>query len=78
MVNQINKNKQKNQTMKTYFEREIKKHNLTIVEEDQSCIQCNDCKQIWWLRLRTGGKLPYRWWHRPNECNTGVKNSTQQ
>jgi hypothetical protein len=46
-----------------------KKRNITVNDEDSIIVRCDDCGQVWSPNLRTGGRLPWRWWLCPNGCN---------
>ena len=38
--------------------------------------QCNHCGDVWWPNLRTGGRLPRRWWSGPCGCAAAADTST--
>jgi hypothetical protein len=47
----------------------ITKARRVTFEPLDGSVQCNDCRRLWWLLLRPGGRLPRRWWQCPDGCN---------
>jgi hypothetical protein len=45
-------------------------HAVTILDAADVWLRCDHCGSVWSPNLRTGGRLPRRWWACPRRCNT--------
>ncbi len=50
---------------------ELAKVGVEIISESNVGLKCAKCGQTWSPALRSGGKLPARYWQCPNGCNAG-------
>ena len=48
---------------------ELAKCGVELLSEDHVWLRCKPCQQTWSPNLRSGGRLPGRWWQCPNACN---------
>lgn len=51
------------------FQYTLKLHNVTLIDERQVLLRCNQCGQPWSPILLEGGRLPKGYWKCPKGCN---------
>lgn len=46
------------------------KHSVTVEDDHNLLVRCDECSGAWSPNLGTGGRLPFRWWACPHHnCN---------
>jgi hypothetical protein len=49
---------------------ELNKVGVDVISESNMMLRCRKCTQWWSPNIRTGGKMPARYWICPNGCNS--------
>lgn len=47
----------------------VRRHGATLINPERIVLKCNVCGECWSPNIRTGGRLPAKYWLCPNLCN---------